>query len=117
MKTGPIVKRIPKASRLQAAKGFTEVINSARVEPSQESWENFVKFPRSVFQKSRRAGSKKINLASNINKRIESFMNGSLQCTRPPPPTGKVDPQTSLKKVIAAKIQLLDVKGVIRIAS
>ena len=117
IKTGPIVKRLPKASRLQAAKGFTEVINSARVEPSQESWENFVKFPRSVFQKPRRAGSKKINLASNINKRIESFMNGSLKCTRPPPPTGKVDPQTSLKKAVVAKIQMFDVKGAIRIAS
>jgi hypothetical protein len=117
IKTGPIVKRLPKASRLQAAKAFTETFKSVTEEPSQDSWENFVKFPRSVFQKPKRAGSKKINLASSINKRIESFKNGSLRCTRPPPTTKKVDPQTSLKKAVAAKIQMFDVKGAIRIAS
>ena len=114
---GPVVKRIPKASRIPAGKGFTEVLKSVTTENNKDAWEKFVRFPRSCFQKPKRAGTKKLNLPSNINKRLESFKNNSLVVSKPPTPKTSLDPDLVLKKAVTAKIQMFDIKGAVRIAS
>ena len=114
---GLVVKRIPKASRIPAGKGFTEVLKSVTTENNKDAWEKFVRFPRSCFQKPKRAGTKKLNLPSNINKRLESFKNNSLVVSKPPTPKNSLDPDLVLKKAVTAKIQMFDIKGAVRIAS
>ena len=115
-KGGPVVRRIPKAARIHACKGLTEVISQVNIDPNDRTkWENMAKFPKACFQKPRRAGKKKANLPSNIRKRIESFQKGTLGETQPP--SSIKSSQSSLKTQVSAKLQMFDIKGAVRIAS
>ena len=59
-KGGPVVRRIPKAARIHACKGLTEVISQVNIDPNDRTkWENMIKFPKACFQKPKRAGKKR----------------------------------------------------------
>ena len=108
---GPVFKRIPKASRLQACIAFTKVLRNVININDIKSWENLLSFARCAIGGSVRGGKKKKSQATFLNKRIEAFMSGNpLEVVRK-----KAKKAPSLKNMVSAKLAVADVTGAIRI--
>ena len=77
---GPIIKRIPKASRHQVCVALTKVLSEVITDNSPEAWSKFFWFTREILHGKSRAGrKKKSSLASIVNKRVISFNEGKQQ--------------------------------------
>ena len=74
---GPVFKRIPKASRLQACIAFAKLLQCVIDKNDRQSWENLLNFARLAIGNSKRGVKKKKSQATGLNKRIEAFMAGS----------------------------------------
>ena len=68
VKQGPVFKRIPKASRLQACLAFTKLLNNVISKNDKKSWEDLVNFARCGIGSSKRGGKKKKSQATILNK-------------------------------------------------
>ena len=113
VKQGPVLKRIPKASRLQVSIAYKKIIDRIMANPLEKKcWEEFHNFPRLAIGCSIRGGKKNKSLASVVNKRVESFMAGkpeeiSVKKKKKGPP--------SIEQRVSAKLADFDVQGAVRI--
>ena len=64
VKYGPVYKRIPKASRLQACFAFTKILNDVISLNDEKSWQNLANFARCAIGSSKRGGKKKRSQAT-----------------------------------------------------
>ena len=112
VKQGPVFKRIPKASRLQACLAYIKLLNNVIKYNDKKSWEDLVNFARCAIGSSKRGGKKKKSQATILNKRLDEYMSGSqsiLETTlknRKPP---------SLKNQVSAKMAVANIKGAVRL--
>ena len=67
-RTGAVIQRVPKASRLPGSRSFGEVLDRVTVLNTKEAWENLYEFARLVLAKPPRAGKNAPSLATIINK-------------------------------------------------
>ena len=65
---GPVYKRIPKASRLQAYITFTKLVQNVINKNDRQSWENLLNFARCAIGSSVQVGKKKKSKATILNK-------------------------------------------------
>lgn len=65
--SGPVIKRIPKASRIQACKSLTDILVELTEKNDNASWEKLLQYPRLIFGGTVRGGKKKKSLATIIN--------------------------------------------------
>ena len=118
----PIVRRLPKASRRQAASSFRSLLEEVVRDNSLPSWERLLSFaPRCLFSPSR--GGKRWSLATQLNKQIASEAGPPVsllrqfqrRCQRlPPSSSSSVD---RLRSVVSQRLEEGDFRGAIRIAS
>ena len=117
---GPIIKRIPKASRHQVCVALTKVLSEVIKDNSPEAWSKFFWFTREIlYGKSRAGRKKKSSLASIVNKRVISFNEGKLQGKSSSSP-GSVSSQDkssgpTLAEKVSEKLSQFDMKGAIRL--
>ena len=88
---GPIIKRIPKASRYQVCVALTKILENVIKDNSPEAWSKFFWFTRQVlYGKSRAGRKKKTSLATIVNKRVIAFTEGKFLEKPSPNPGSKV---------------------------
>ena len=75
---GPVIKRIPKASRIQACKIFTEILTDVTNKNDKKSWERCLQYPRYCLRGTLRGGKKKKSQATVINNSIDFFIKETL---------------------------------------
>ena len=69
-KAGPVIKRIPKGSRLQAAKMVTSLLEEILAKNDLESWERLLSFPSFCLCSSKRGGLRRTtSQATQYNKK------------------------------------------------
>ena len=113
-----IVKRIPKASRIQAARAFKETIEKIIRNNDVSSWDELMKFPMNCLRCPKRRGRKAPSLSTVINRQIRNHTEGigaalaSANQTRQPP-----GEQDNLARSVMTKISLGDVRGAVRLIS
>ena len=61
------------ASRIQAAKLLTEILQKVVMENSLAAWQRLFNFARGCFMKPKRAGEKSKSLASVVERQIKDF--------------------------------------------
>ena len=110
---GPVIKRIPKAARIQACLTLTDIILEVINKNDKKSWERLLQYPRYCFGGTLRGGKKKKSRATVINSRIDSFITDTLQPDKIMPK--KTPP--SLKSQVSGKLSMGDVSGAVRIIS
>ena len=111
--TGPTIKRIPKASRIQACKTFTEIINDITRTNENKYWEKLLQYPRFCLGSTARGGKNKKSQATLINSKIEAFAKGNVVLEK----HKQRNSQPSLKDQVASKLSMGDVSGAIRVIS
>jgi hypothetical protein len=128
---GPILKFIPKASRLLAASKLTTVLDRVVAAPDNISaWDQLLLFAYSCFGVAVRAGQKhktktKTSLATKVNRALSDYLT-----VGPQPQVAAVnsskkkkekktssDDLRNLKARVSAKIEEGDVRGAVRLAS
>ena len=114
-----VLKRIPKASRVQAAKLLTQLLNKVTAENSKPAWERLMHFASRCFLHPNRGGIKSRSLATVINCQIRDFAEDkpAAQQTAPKPKAEKKEPTNVLSKLVSSKIACGDTKGAVRIIS
>ena len=108
------VKRIPKASRLMAAKALTKVVQGVIDANDSQAWLQFLHFAGQCLGKPKRGG-KKTSVATAVKRQIRNFEEGTSPFTEDslnPPRRGK--PRNIAKKV-SEKLSMGDVKGAVRL--
>ena len=70
---GAILKRVPRASRIKAAKLLTENLQKVVMENSLAAWQQLFNFARSCFMKPKRASKKSKSLALVLTRQIKEF--------------------------------------------
>ena len=119
---GAVIKRVPKASRIQAAKLLTEILQKVVMENSLAAWQQLFNFARSCFMKPKRAGKKSKSLASVINRQIKDFTDNDIV----PPGNSVMNKKRKhsrsskafdISSFVSSKLALGDVKGAVRILS
>ena len=76
---GPTIKRIHKASRIQACKTLTEVLTDVTNKNDKSSWEKLFQYPRLCLSSTARGGKNKKSQATIINNRIDSYTKGTAE--------------------------------------
>ena len=114
-----ILKRLPRASRVQSARKLRTILDEVTVTNSFNSWMRLLKFPRRCLRVPIRGG-RRWNLAKHINHQLAEESD-------PPPPApldrGKVNPSTRksqdplqlLAKRVSEKMEEGDFKGAVRL--
>ena len=74
---GPTIKRIPKASRIQACKTLTDVLTQVISVNDKNSWEKLLQYPRFCLGGTARGGKNKKSQATLVNNKIDSFIKGA----------------------------------------
>ena len=118
-KTGAVILRVPKASRLPGSRSFCEALDRVTALNTKEPWEKLFEFARAVLAKPPRAGKNNSSLATIINKRLANWDKG-LPIPKPPPPKSKKRKKKStpsLGNQVAAKLGIGDVKGAVRLCT
>ena len=110
-KAGPVIKRIPKGSRLQLCKLLTEILEKVISKNDTESWEKFFRFPYICLGSTNRGGKKKKSLATIVNSRVDLVHNDSYQ---PEPPKARKS-MPSLRNQVTSKLATGNVSGAVRI--
>ena len=109
------VKRVPKASRFQAAAALTEVLQNVLAAPDdREAWRKLLEFASTCFGKPKRGGRKAKSLASVINSQIRDFQSGRHSNESSQRDSGKIPP---LSAQISTKLSMGDIRGAVRILS
>ena len=109
------MKRIPKASRTQAAIAYTDVIRAVTANPdNEEAWKKLFSFPGICFGKPKRAGKKTKTLASVINGQLRGFQEGAPLPENPGKGKGK---PPSMASMVSAKLAMGDIRGAVRLLS
>ena len=111
--TGPVIKCIPKASRVQACKNFSEILNDIITKNDVKSWLCLLQYPRYCFGGTVRGGTKTKNQATIINKRIDVYLKETPKLEKHLP--RKTAP--SLKDQVSTRLNLADVSGTVRVIS
>ena len=112
VKQGPVFKRIPKASRLQACLAYIILLNNVIKFNDKKSWEALMNFARCAIGSSKRGGKKKKSQATILNKRIDEYMSGTQSLLET---TTKNRKPPSLKQQVSVKMALADIKGAVRL--
>ena len=113
----PVVKRIPRASRHKAAVTLTNVIRSVIDEPNAEApWKDLLQFAGICLSRPKRGGKKAKKLATIVNNQITDFMSISCNNNKNMKQNGERN-ESSIRKLVAAKIADADIRGAIRIIS
>ena len=111
---GPVIKRIPKASRNQVCLALTKVLSDVINNNDIPSWSKLFRFTREILHGKTRAGRKKKNsLATIINRRILSFNEGSSKEEVTPSNNPKSD--STLASQVSEKLNQFDMRGAIRL--
>ena len=116
----PILNRIPKGARHQAAATLCQLLNKACESDSVNDWQKLFRFSVVCLQKPKRGGIRRSSLASGVIKNIQRFMSDPLApidnnpVRKPPRPSEAEDARA---KHVAKKIASGDVKGAIRVIS
>ena len=79
-RNGSILKRVPKASRIQAAKVLTEVLERVALDNSLVTWKSLFDFARGCLLKPKRGGKKSKSLAAVVNRQITDFVDNQYKC-------------------------------------
>ena len=119
---GAVIKRVPKAFRIQAAKLLTEILQKVVMENSLAAWQRLFNFARSCFMKPKRAGKKSKFLASVVNRQIKDFAeidivplgNSLVNKKRKHSCSSKA---FDISSFVSSKLALGDVKGTERVLS
>ncbi|KAG1702407.1 Retrotransposable element SLACS protein [Nymphon striatum] len=116
---GSVLKRVPKASRIQAAKLLTDLINKVLVDNSTNAWENVFRFARGCFSNPNRGGRNSKSLATVVNHQIRNFMVYIGDDKHPQNSVEKSNKKSNptLAKLVSSKIATGDVRGAVRIVS
>ena len=108
------MKRIPKASRMQAATAYAQVIQEVIESNSEAAWKRLLMFPGVCFGRPKRAGKKNRSLASVVNSQISDFREGR-PYTPPQSHTRKDMKPQSIANQVANKLAQGDIRGAVRI--
>ena len=109
------VKRVPKASRFQAAAALTEVLRGVLADPdNREAWKKLLEFAGICFGKPKRGGRKAKSLASVINSQIRDFQAGGHNNELSQRGRAK---SPSLSAQISSKLSAGDIRGAVRVLS
>ena len=122
-KSGPVYKRIPKASRMQASKSFAAVITNVTrnndkdsfIGICKDSWEKLLSFASVGIGNSTRGGKKNKSQATVVNERLTSFMNNVSQNPQDYAPKINKKNVPSLKNRVSVKMAQGDIKGAVNI--
>ena len=112
--TGKVVKRIPRASRHQAALKLTDILDDLNASNSSESWERLFLFPRRCLQAPKKGGHRRSrNLATEINQALVNEMDPG----HTPPTRVRGTNAGNLAARVSSKLEDGDFRGAVRIAS
>ena len=109
---GPVLTRIPKASRTQASIAYRKILENLIAKNDREAWEKYLNFARSAIGRSVRGGRKQKSLATTVKERVESYMTGNPR-NIPVPKKGKNPP--TIKQLVSRKMASADIQGAVRI--
>ena len=109
----PTIKKIPKASRIQACKTLTDILTEVTNENSRNTWERLLQYPLLLLSGTARGGKNKKSQATLINGKIDSFIKGTAVHEKHKPQKS----QPNLKDQGTSKLSMGDVSGAIRIIS
>ena len=114
-RTGSVIKRVPKAARLNGSRILTDLLERIIATPdSKEAWEKYYQFAYTCLKTPPRAGKKNTSLATVLNKRLDIFEKGGVF---PKPPVSKKKSAPSLSTQVASKLGIGDVKGAVRLCT
>jgi len=126
----PVLKYIPKASRVLAATKLTTVLDHVVTDPTNmKVWEQLLLFTYSCFGANKRAGKQhkqhKTSLATKVNKALSDYLFSGPRAEAAPAQTRtrkqkkKITPSElqNLAARVSSKIEEGDVRGAVRIAS
>ena len=109
------VKRVPKASRFQAAAALTDVLQGVLAAPdNREAWKKLLEFASICFGKPKRGGRKAKSLASVINSQIRDFQAGGHHNEISQRGSAK---SPSLSAQVSSKLSAGDIRGAVRVLS
>ena len=110
-KAGPVLKRIPKGSRLQLCKLLTEILEKVILKNDKESWEKLLRFPNICLRSTSRGGKNKKSLATVVNSRLDQIHDDSYL----PETTKPRKSAPTLRSQVTTKLSTGDVSGAVRI--
>ena len=124
-RNGLVLKRVPKASRIQAAKALTEALEQVEIKNSLTAWQCLFDFARQCLSKPSRGGKKSKSLATVVNKQIKDFAEHKLAEKNASQNTSnnrKKSKHSStegqlISSMVSSKLGIGDVKGAVRILS
>ena len=70
-RNGPVLKRVLKASRIQAAKALTEALEQVVIKNSLTAWQRLFDFASQCLSKPSKGGKKSKSMAAVVNKQIK----------------------------------------------
>merc|ERR1711978_106963 len=110
-----MLPRVPRDSRIHAAKIFNEVIRNVMETNDDQAWLRMAKMPSSCFGRPKHGGKKSGpgQLARSVKSQIQSFREGVQ--LEPLEKTQK--PERPLAKLVSEKISAGDIRGAVRIVS
>ena len=124
-RNGPVSKRVPKASRIQAAKALTEVLEQVVIKNSLTAWQSLFDFASQCLSKPSRGDKKSKSLAAVVNKQIKDFTEHKLvekNASQNTSNNRKKSQHSSregqlISNMVSSKLGVGDVKGAVRILS
>ena len=124
-RNGPVLKRVPKASKIQAAKALTEVLEQVVIKNSLTAWQRLFDFARQCLSKPSRGRKKSKSLAAVVNKLIKDFTEHKLvekNVSQNTSNNRKKSKHSStegqlISNMVSSKLGMGDVKGAVRFLS
>lgn len=111
-----ILKRVPKASRLQAAFALAGAFEQVVIANDVKSWTHLFCFSQKCLSQPKRSGKKSPSLATIVKKQTNEYMSGGYQMISDSNPSMQHKlKQTNLATIVANKIADFDIKGALRI--
>ena len=115
----PVLNRVPKGARNQAAAALSAAILSACDSTSPTDWQKLFRFSPICLRKPKRGGKRQPSLTSSVLKNINSYLNDPLVPleTSDREPRHTAEGEDARAKLAGKKIASGDIKGAIRVQS
>ena len=115
----PVLNRVPKGARNQAAAALSAAILSACDSTSPTDWQKLFRFSPICLRKPKRGGKRQPSLTSSVLKNINSYLNDPLVPleTSDREPRHTAEGEDARAKLAGKKIASGDIKGAIRVLS
>ena len=116
--TEKILKRIPKASRLQAGRKMATILEDIVWRNDHAAWDRLARFPSRCLRAPKRGG-RRCSLASKVNRQLDlEAHSAEFTVSSGPKHSGcRFFPKDSLAARVSAKLEEGDFRGAVRLAS